>query len=455
MSEADTPSIERQKPIEVHELFFSVTDRAGVIRGGNEVFRRIAGYDSIDEMIGKSHNIMRHPDMPRCVFKLFWDLLQSGRPVGAYVKNRAADGSYYWVYALAYPAKGGYLSVRFNPTGTLVDTMEKLYKELRAIELESDEPNIRDEAMRVAGETLLARLRELGFADYDKFFHMAVIMEMGIRARKVTMTSGDRVRGSVRGELGPDFETWCRVENSLDRMFHQVESFLDLISSLESKSKFLSNLAEEISLLALNSLVACHRQGDQARGLAVVAEGLSKIAQDAIRVISDMNTQIQELVDALRKTAGRITSAKLQSEVSIVYQGELADRRNGSRLHDDTETMGALTSTLIATVRRTAEMLPLIQVPVGGLRKELRDLEGIVRALSRVHVTGQVEAARMANSQIFVQIFAVVTEQITTARRELLGFTEEIDTLCRNLPQLERNTEALGAEIAASHLAAA
>ena len=97
-----------------NELFFSTTDQKGVITAGNQVFERVSGY-ALEDMVGRAHNIVRHPDMPRAVFRLLWDTIGAGRPIAAYVRNRAADGAYYWVMASVVPIAGGYLSVRLAP----------------------------------------------------------------------------------------------------------------------------------------------------------------------------------------------------------------------------------------------------------------------------------------------------------------------------------------------------
>lgn len=78
-------AIERQ--FEFEELFFSRTTLSGVIQSGNSVFRKISAFDWSD-LINKPHSLIRHPDMPRGVFFLFWETLKSGKPIGAYVKNR-------------------------------------------------------------------------------------------------------------------------------------------------------------------------------------------------------------------------------------------------------------------------------------------------------------------------------------------------------------------------------
>ncbi len=74
----------------------SKTDSKGIIEYGNDYFVHISGY-SENELIGKPHNIIRHPDMPRIAFKMMWDRILQGDNFIAIVKNLAKDGSYYWV----------------------------------------------------------------------------------------------------------------------------------------------------------------------------------------------------------------------------------------------------------------------------------------------------------------------------------------------------------------------
>ncbi len=80
------------------KLIVSHTDLDGVITMVNDTFADISGYD-IDELIGKKHNIIRHPDMPSSLFANLWRTLLDGKMWSGYVKNLRKDGGYYWVYA--------------------------------------------------------------------------------------------------------------------------------------------------------------------------------------------------------------------------------------------------------------------------------------------------------------------------------------------------------------------
>ncbi len=80
------------------ELIISRTDLRGIITYANETFARISGY-KVEELIGKPHNILRHPDMPKSVFKELWDTIKAGKNWSGYVKNVRKNRGFYWVYA--------------------------------------------------------------------------------------------------------------------------------------------------------------------------------------------------------------------------------------------------------------------------------------------------------------------------------------------------------------------
>lgn len=84
------------------DMIVSTTDRSGIILYANDMFCDIAGYERKD-VIGKPHNIIRHPEMPKVVFKLLWDRVLKGEMLYAFVKNISVNGDYYWVKAYVKP----------------------------------------------------------------------------------------------------------------------------------------------------------------------------------------------------------------------------------------------------------------------------------------------------------------------------------------------------------------
>lgn len=121
-----------------NEYILSETDQHGIITYANELFCELAGY-SRDDLIGKPHNIVRHPDMPRIAFKGLWDDLHRKGYWTGIVKNRRKDNGFYWVFATAlrkiHPdGRVSYLSVRLKPSREDVKAAEILYAQLRAEE---------------------------------------------------------------------------------------------------------------------------------------------------------------------------------------------------------------------------------------------------------------------------------------------------------------------------------
>jgi PAS domain S-box-containing protein len=121
------------------ELIVSKTDTSGNITYGNELFLKLAGYEEQD-ILHKPHNIVRHPDMPRIIFKLLWDTIKSGKEIYAYVVNKSKNGDHYWVFANVTPSYDdhgkvvGYYSVRRRPTKQALEVIKPLYQKLLSAE---------------------------------------------------------------------------------------------------------------------------------------------------------------------------------------------------------------------------------------------------------------------------------------------------------------------------------
>ena len=138
MSERPLTGVERHfKP---DEIIVTKTDPGGRITYANPVFLSISSLTE-REALGAPHNIIRHPDMPGCVFKLLWDTIKSGKEIFAYVLNRATNGDHYWVFAHVTPSFGaegnitGYHSNRRVPERAAIDqTIAPLYRTLLAEE---------------------------------------------------------------------------------------------------------------------------------------------------------------------------------------------------------------------------------------------------------------------------------------------------------------------------------
>lgn len=147
------------------EFIVSKTDLKGIITYCNETFIEMSGYTE-SELLGAPHNILRHADMPKVVFKLLWERIQLREGIYAYVKNKTKNGDFYWVFAYVTPSfdtKGnriGYYSVRRVPTEKAIRTIEPIYRSL----LEAE----RSGGVNASDNLLSKLLQEQGMT-YDQF----------------------------------------------------------------------------------------------------------------------------------------------------------------------------------------------------------------------------------------------------------------------------------------------
>ena len=159
-----------EKTFQRSDVIVSKTDTKGIITYANDVFLDMAGMTEA-QAIGAPHSIIRHPDMPRAVFKLLWDTLMRGDEIFAYVLNMASNGDHYWVFAHVTPTftvDGGITGFHSNrrvPERCAIDAVAPLYASLKAIE---DGASDRAAGLRASFDAVLKLLRDKGVS-YDEF----------------------------------------------------------------------------------------------------------------------------------------------------------------------------------------------------------------------------------------------------------------------------------------------
>ena len=159
----------RETVLDEDEMIISKTDTKGKLTYVNRTFMKISQL-SEEELLGVQHNIIRHPDMPRGVFKLLWDTLERGEECFAYVKNMSKDGGFYWVLANVtpdYDNQGrlqGYYSVRRRPSRESIAAVTPIYQAMLNIERQHSPK----EALQRSTEYLDQTLTSLGIS-YNQF----------------------------------------------------------------------------------------------------------------------------------------------------------------------------------------------------------------------------------------------------------------------------------------------
>lgn len=444
MKQAAVELIDESRQLDLAELFFSETDARGVIRYGNRVFSRVAGH-ALDDMIGRPHNLIRHPDMPRAAFAVLWDYLGRGESVAAYVKNLAADGRYYWVLAAVMPVGDGFVSVRLKPSSPIFDIVREVYVRTLAVErsaLDAGEPP--PAAMQRGIAHVLTELEALGFHGYDPFMRTALITELGARDHALSARRGgsERARATVAGsplvaELGHHVDldvaarlaevhrTCAGLTDRLADLMANGGSLAGLRGEILPKAQSILELGETIRLLALNAEIESNRLGDVAATLRAIAEQLGGDANAGKRIVDQLAERLRALLDPIEALLFDVVLATLKVEMVGVFVGEiLADRVEV----DDPRhrSVSLLVETFLDSTDRIVPALVALEERLDGVDGEMARLRRFLRTLNYVQLAGRIESSRSEEVAVFRGIFDSADEHIRGAQSMLENLAREI-----------------------------
>ncbi len=310
-----------ERLVGLEDLFFSTTDRRGVIAAGNSVFVRISGYP-VGELIGSPHNIIRHPEMPAAAFKAMWDRLLAGQPMAAYVENLAKDGAAYWVFATVTPLGDGFLSVRISPMTPLFPAVRQLYGQLLAGEREARASGLsRAEAAARGAVELERAIKLLGFASYEHFMVEALSAEMAARA---DLMIGRFASHTAQGPVADILSAASALDHELGMLVGRLNAYQNLSAALAEASQSVLAAARQLE----DAATAAREGSARAAGapvLASVAEAMVAPASQTVGTLRSVVTELlvlQELVAGLRF---RIALSRLHADMVAKFAVEVLD----------------------------------------------------------------------------------------------------------------------------------
>ena len=415
----------------------SKTDVKGRISYVNPSFIEVSGFQE-DELIGKAHNMVRHPDMPPQAFADLWRTLQAGLPWTGMVKNRRKNGDFYWVVANVVPVRErgqtvGYMSVRTCPTRAQVEAADELYRRIAtgqagAVELRHGAPLRKGLAGRleaVRGMPIGARLGLVMGAQAGLFAMLAAQAD-GAGARwlglagaalsfaawwglhRAIVTPLRSATEAVYALAGGDLSHVCAAGGSDDaglllRALRQLNINLKaIVGDVRSNVRSIEQVTREIA--SGNSDLA-ERTGAQAASLEQTAASLGQIAA----------------------AAGKTTDSALGADQLVAAAAQVAGRA-GSAVGQVGATMGQISH----SAARIVDIIGLI--------------DGIAFQTNILALNAAVEAARAGEQG---RGFAVVAGEVRSLAQRSAGAAKEIKTLIgdsvHKVGQGEQLVDAAGA----------
>lgn len=427
----------KEANFDLHELFFSITKKDSTIVSGNDTFVRISGY-SRDEILLQPHNIIRHPDMPKVVFKILWDHLKANKPVAAYVKNRTKQGEYYWVFAVVFPLKDNYISIRIKPSTEVFSLVKELYSKLLMAEVNTD--------MDASEKLLLEALSSFGYRDYDHFMNEVLLAEL-LERKKLLLENNSDVDSIC---LAPKHELkitslYCSSKALLkryDKWFEKIDLFYRVKSLFEEKASVLSSLARSIVFLSLNASVASYKIDTNGETFGVLASDIRTNAKENDILIGQIHALSESLSYSLNESIFLVSSISLQMEMVTYFVKELFEDTNGAL----NNSVYVLFELVHLYNKKLTELTLSMDTSIQKSLIHLEELEQQIMYLGYIQVYGVIESARSNDAssgfgEIFSQLKSLIantTEEISVMKKMGESFFRENNMLINESKEMDR-----------------
>lgn len=416
--------ISTESPFDFTELFFSTTDLRGVIRSGNDVFVRVSKYPR-ESLIGAPHSTIRHPDMPRAVFKLLWDTIQAGQPIVAYVKNLAVDGSYYWVQAFVFPIEEGYLSIRIKPSSALFEAVLKLYPLTIEVEKEG--------GMEASVPFLLEKIKEAGFPTYTDFMVKAALAELAVIQDKLK-----RDKGSLNESVLKISELSDRAAGDLKSCAQDIGRFQEANQVFQEVMTKLNDAFVNLKYIALNMTVSAAKFGEKVASLGVVAKEFSHLSEQIQHHLEGLTKFMTELQTIVTQCAVRISSLEVQMLMVVFFINESVDKmKTSEHAFDDMLAQRKAFSSLFKEYAvGLGSSMESLEARLQDVASEMAEIRKLITGLEVICQVGAVESARENEVR---QTFAHYLEEMRRFISLLQSSTQKIHSEMADMEDSRRH----------------
>ena len=475
-----------------HSLITSTTDVKGTITYVNQDFLKISGF-SEDELIGKNHNVVRHPDMPPAAFADLWGTIKTGKTWMGLVKNRCKSGDFYWVDAFVTPVtkKGeitGYESTRVKPIKILTERAESLYAKITAgkkIRLKSlsllykqiltgagiqlfifslltlaGSLNLATALISWFGTSLVwAGLTYYQMRDFQKLLKRSKsvvddkIMQLAYYGK---VDDVSQIRLSIRMLAAKLRTVVKRIEQSTEELSNQAQYSSELVASSSENTNRQKQELEMVATAVTEMTAAVQEVSHSTNNAVIAAQDAAKMSQQGALTITDAIGIIDSLDSHVSTASSSITQLKEDSEniggVLEVIRG-IAEQTNllalnaaieAARAGEQGRGFAVVADEVRTLASRSHDATQEIQDMIEKLQQGVASAVVKMEEVSKRAAEGvsQVEESAEALAEISGSV-GVITEmntQIAAATEEQSSVAVEVNRNIEKINQLSNET---------------
>ena len=438
---AEVQVTDRETIVPENEFIYSRTDPKGRITEANQVFADLCGY-TVEEMVGKPHNLIRHPDMPKEAFADMWNSLKAGRPWQGMVKNRRKDGGFYWVMAMVSPVRGeggavtGFQSLRRRASREQIKAAGDAYRRI----VKGDGTLCIEEGRAVANRSAWARtLRRPDF-----HFAAGALLGLAASVAGLGLEFGGAQFGLLRalcraafvlGGVGGALILFSTLPN-LTRDMDQIDKYLDqLLFTGDFTSPFVQDMRGRSAKIA-----------GKLGLLTGWVQATFKCVQDAVAPVLDGTEEVRQAIQGIEKAAtaqnmatSSVAAATTELDLTIrevaehLQTTESAVKETGRKAVDGAEVSHRATDRIQELAKVVKDAAVEVEA-LGESSAEIRVIAGVIREIADqtnlLALNASIEAARAGDAG---RGFAVVANEVRSLADRTMKATAKIDTLIETI----------------------